>query len=128
MQKVEFIPARFLPIMEQTIKQVPTGKTKTGFVGQEKEVTEDKVEWIQTGWSDSLIDGEKLAKDLEKTVSKLNKDGYEVISVVPITSGNYHYNDQDVSKFNLDNAPFKEGYGYGYSFTSGLIITASKAP
>lgn len=126
MQKVEFIPARFMPIMEKKIRKVPTGEKKIGFWGKEKEVVENKVEWVRTGWSDSIVDGERLAEDLATTISKLNEEGYQILSVVPITSGAYNYNDQDVSKLNLDNAYLKAGYGYGYSFTSGLMVTATK--
>lgn len=72
---------------------------KTGFFGGDKPT--DK------------IDAEKLNNDLQLEVSQLNADGYKVLSITPITSGN-------------DNFRNGVGYGYGYGYTDGLIILAEK--
>lgn len=72
---------------------------KTGFFGSDKPT--DK------------IDAEKLNNDLQFAVSQLNADGYKVLSITSITSGN-------------DNFRNGVGYGYGYGYTEGLIILAEK--
>lgn len=59
----------------------------------------------------SEIDGEKLSKLIEKEVSKLNKEGYKVVSVTPITSGNYGLCGEIL---------------YGCSYTEGIIIVGEK--
>lgn len=71
-------------------------------------------------WSDCLIDGERLANDINIALEKLELAGYELSSINPITSGQYKYDNSTI-----DNASF--GYGYGYSFTEGVIISAKKS-
>ena len=73
--------------------------------------------------------GRKLAEDIAKCCDELLKDGYEVFSVFPLTSGRtaevaveaggttYNtYRGQD-GKPHLDT-------GVGYSVTDGVIVTA----
>jgi hypothetical protein len=38
-----------------------------------------------------LIDGERLARDISDAVGALNDEGYEVISVTSVTSGEYNF-------------------------------------
>jgi hypothetical protein len=54
-------------------------------------VTQKVTEWKQTGYSDRLIDGERLARDISDAVGALNDEGYEVISVTSATSGEYNF-------------------------------------
>ncbi len=91
MNKVVFVPAHFQPLGENKTVKVPTGEKKQGFFGGEKDVTRKETQWVQTGWSDCLIDGQRLAKDLAQMVSALNNEGYEVVSVTPVTSGAYDW-------------------------------------
>jgi hypothetical protein len=75
------------------------------------------------GRSDCQIDLVQL-EELNTAIKELNTDGYEVVSVTPITSGQYD------SHFSEGNGFKKKGmkgsYGYGYSYTEGLIITAKR--
>jgi hypothetical protein len=64
-------------------------------------------------YSDCAIDSELLSHDTERELQNLSDNGYEIISVTPITSGNY-----------LSGA---NGWGVGYSFTDGVMISAKKA-
>jgi len=59
-------------------------------------------------WSDSEVDGESLNNDIGQAVRQLNIDGYEVLSMMPVTSGRF----QDDS--------------YGFSYTEGVTIVAKK--
>ncbi|ODP96997.1 hypothetical protein BGL48_15610 [Salinivibrio sp. SS3] len=126
MNKVVYVPAFFEPVGKNKTVKVSTGEKKKGFFGGEKGVTRKETQWEQTGWSDCRIDGERLANDLAEIVSGLNSEGYEIVSVTPVTSGSYDW------KYELKSGGYQSsgyggyGYGYGYSFTNSLIVTAKK--
>jgi hypothetical protein len=61
-----------------------------------------------------LIDGEKLSRHLEDYLNELEYQGYTIVDIVPVISGN-------------DNYRNGIGYGYAYSFTDGVIIVAKKS-
>ena len=119
------MPSYFKPIGKEVTKKVPTGEKKTGLFGGEKDVTKTVRVWQQTGYSDRWIDGERLANDIAEAVSRLNDEGFEVVSLTPITSGEYKYqwNQQDGGD-NWGGSGY--GYGYGYSYTEGVTIVAKK--
>jgi len=124
MNKVIHIPAFFEPIGEQKTIKVPTGEKKKGFFGGEKDVTRKETKWEQTGWSDCNVDSVRLASDLDIEVKKLNRDGFEIISITPITSGSYDWN-YKVSSGGYEGKGYGGyGYGYGFSYTNSLIIIA----
>lgn len=133
--KVVYINAYFKPVGKYVTVNVPTGETKKGFFGGEKPVCAKQQQWQQTGWSDCLIDGVRLSKDIAGAVDSLNQDGFEVVSVTPITSGAYCY---QYSAQGITSSPRilletekvsgggSYGYGYGYSFTEGVTLIARK--
>jgi len=104
-------------------KKVPTGEKKKGLFGGEKDVTKKVTEWESTGYSNTEIDGARLAQDIEKAVHQLNSDGYEVVSVSEVTSGRYNRSYQIKG---INNGGGGYGYGYGYSITEGVTIIARK--
>ncbi len=135
MEKVVLIKSYFAPIEKEVTVKVPTGETKKGFFGKEKEVTRKEKQWEQVGYSDCIIDSKRLAKDLQEAVNELNNDGYRIKTIVPITSGDYSYKfkDQNISSSKRILSETEKvsggssyGYGYGYSYTSSLIIIAEK--
>lgn len=117
--------AFFKPLGKHVTKKVPTGEKKKGFFGGEKDVTEKVTEWEQTGRSNKQIDGERLSNDIAEAVNTLNQDDYEVVSITPITSGEYdgHYAQQ---KGGQGWGGSGYGLGYGYSYTEGVTIIAKK--
>jgi len=119
MNKVVFVQAYFAPIGKEQIIKVPTGEKKKGFLGGESDVTRDEKKWVQTGFSDKQIDTGRLTKDLQEAINLLNKDGWEVVSVTEVTSGNYSWSWAGVNQGAY-------GYGYGYSYTDGLMVVAHK--
>lgn len=119
MNKVVFVQAYFAPVGKEQNVKVPTGEKKTGFFGGETDVTRTEKKWVQTGFSDRQIDTIRLTKDLQEAIDRLNKDGYEVVSVNEVTSGNYNW--QANTSVNTSY-----GYGYGYSYTDGLMVVARK--
>ena len=133
MTKVVFIKSYFRPVGKEETIEVPTGEIKTGFFGGEKKVTRKEKQWKQTGWSDSEIDGEKLASDLKSVTNELKEQGYKITSITPVLSGAYNYK---FSSRGISSSPrlFSEteavsgggsyGFGYGYSYTEGLIVVA----
>jgi hypothetical protein len=58
-------------------------------------------------------DGERLQRDLQKAIDRLNAERYEVVTIVPIESGLGAY--------------ISSGGGAGYSYTEGLIIVVRTA-
>ena len=126
MNKVVYVKAKFKPIGKEVTIKVPTGETKKGLFGGEKEVTVKKQEWQQTGWSDREIDGARLSEDIDQAVTKLNQEGYEVVTIQPITSGAYNYTWGEYSRGTMNAPSTCYSYGYGYSFTEGVTIIAKK--
>ena len=119
MNKVVFVKAYFVPVGEYRTVKVPTGEKKKGFLGGESDVTRDERKWVQTGFSDCMIDTGRLTKDLEEAIIQLNKDGYEVVTVTQVISGDYSWKTQSMNQGGA-------GYGYGYSYTDGLMVVARK--
>lgn len=125
MNKVIYVPSFFKPIGKKVKKEVATGEKKKGFFGGEKDVTTKVEEWQQTGYSDRYIDGERLASDIAKAVSELNNDGFEVVSITPVTSGDYNYQWAH-QKGGQHWGGSGYGFGYGYSYTEGMTIVAKE--
>lgn len=119
MDKVVYVKARFKAVGKYETVKIPTGEKKAGLFGGEKDVTREEKKWVQTGFSDREIDGELLAQDVQKEVEELNRDGYQVVAISEIISGQYDWKLQSVNQGGY-------GYGYGYSYTEGLIIVARK--
>lgn len=135
MNKVIYVNAYFKPVGKTVTVKVPTGEKKKGFFGGEKEVLSQETRWEQTGWSDREIDGKRLSEDIAEAISSLNKDGYEVVAVLPVISGNYFYkyNAQGVtsskrilSETEKVSGGASYGFGYGYSYTEGVSIIARR--
>ena len=126
MNKVVHVPAYFAPVGENRTVKVPTGETKKGLFGGEKEVMKKEKQWVQTGYSDCEVDSERLADDLERSIADLNSSGYEVVSVTPVTSGSYEWKYNVSSGGTNGNGYGGYGYGYGYSYTNSLIVVAKK--
>ncbi len=123
-----FVKANFKPIGKNIAKKVPTGETKKGLFGGDKEVMKEVTEFQQTGYSDSEIDGRRLTEDIQSATEKLESDGYEIVSIMPITSGNHFY-EWKANGARMDNhcsGGGGYGYGYGYSYTEGVTIIARK--
>jgi hypothetical protein len=135
MDKVVYIKAYFRPIGKEVTVNVPTGETKKGLLGGEKQVTRKEKQWKATGWSDCEIDGERLAEDLQKSIEVLNRDGFSIKSITPVLSGAYNYKYQAkgitssprlLTETEAVKGGASYGYGYGYSYTESLIIHAEK--
>ncbi len=130
MNKVTYVPAYFIPTGKEKTVKIPTGEKTKGLFG-EKDITRKEKVFQQTGWSDTQIDAKRLAEDLDKAISELNANGYEIISVTPIISGKYQF-EKDYKKGEVGFTESKGGwgygwgYGYGYSYTDSLIVVAKK--
>lgn len=107
MNKAVFVKAHFKPEGKEETVTVETGEKKKGAFGfGERPVKKQEKQWVQTGYSDSRIDGKRLAENLQTTLDRLNADGYEVVSAVQVVSGH-------------------RGSQNGWSYTEGLISTGS---
>lgn len=134
MNKVVFVKARFKPKYGHVDATVQPNEQKKGLFVRRKEQPKEEIKPLQhVGWSDCEIDGVRLAEDLALAVEGLNNEGYEIVSITPITSGNYRYeyNTEGVaSAFSLLTGTEKVSgglnysYGYGYSYTEGMLILA----
>jgi hypothetical protein len=119
--RVVYVPACWAPTGKYRTVKVPTGEKTTGLFGGTKDVTRKEERFVQTGSSDCDIDAERLADDIAKAVAELNREGYEVVAVTPLTSGD-HFAETKWGWTGNGGV----GYGYGYSFTKGVVITARK--
>jgi len=135
LDKVVYVKAYFLPIGKEVTVKVPTGETKKGLLGGQKQVMRKEKQWKQIGWSDCEIDSERLANDLQKAIESLNQEGYLVKSITPVISGayNYQYKAEGITSSprilgdtEAVRGGASYGYGYGYSYTDSLIIHATK--
>ncbi len=149
MEKVVFVKAHFRPRYKQVTVQVPTGETKKGLFGGEKQVMRKEVQRQETSeLSDREIDGEMLAQDLQSAIDALNAEGFSVKTLTAVVSGAYDHKvsaepvasktewhqvqvigpANTSSRFPVEkiSGGGSYGYGYGYSYTDGLIIVASK--
>lgn len=117
--KVVYVPSFFKPITKIIKKKVVTGEKTKGLFGVEKDVKKEITELKQVGVSNKHIDSLRLSKDINVAIQKLNTDGYEVVSIIPITSGNYDFK----WSTSLERS---YGYGYGYSYTDSIIIIGQK--
>ena len=133
--RIVYVKACFKAVGKNITRHVPTGEKKKGLFGGEKDITREETRWEQTGWSDREIDGERLATDVANTVAQLNQNGYEVVTIFPVISGNYFYKYQSqgissskriMSETEQVSGGASYGYGYGYSYTEGVTIIVRK--
>ena len=60
--------------------------------------------------------GEKVKTgDISKTLDKYSQEGWELVSIIPMTSGKTH-----------TEGIYDGGAGWGYGYTSWLMITFSR--
>jgi len=137
MVKTVFVQAFGEPVFGHDYKtvKVPTGEKKRSIFGDEKEITKKEYRRVQTGTSDSQIDGVRLANDIDAATTALQNEGYEVLTITPVMSGKYAYH---VEPGSIESSVgfLRDGYkvsgkgswayGYGYSYTEGVLITARK--
>lgn len=57
------------------------------------------------------VNDEELALNIENSCNDLISNGYTIVSITPITSGGNNFKNG-------------VGYGYGFSYTSSVIISA----
>lgn len=127
MNKVVYVNAHVKPTGKMVKVKVPTGETKKSIFGRDKSVTIKQEQWEQTGWSDREIDGQRLTNDIAAVAQTLNNDGYNILSIMPVTSGAYNSDREYQTDASLQ-AGWGYGYGYGYSYTEGVVIIACKNP
>lgn len=76
-------------------------------------------------YSTCKVDSDRLNADLQLAIEKLNLDGYRVVQITPVTSGDFAFKDHFSDPHLLGNGVTTEGgYGYGFSYTDSLIILA----
>jgi len=67
------------------------------------------------------VDGQRLAKDIDAQVRRLDDEGFRVVAVTPVISGDYSYEHDETASGDCCSG---WGYGYGFSFTEGVVIVA----
>ncbi|HFT3112826.1 TPA: hypothetical protein ACH3IE_004993 [Salmonella enterica subsp. enterica serovar Paratyphi B] len=125
MNKTVYVPSYFQPVYKEVTVKVPTGKTRRflGIIDFEEKI--NKKEIVQKGWSDCQIDAERLSEDVNNTINNLNDNGFEVISITPVTSG-YWGAKYDSGSITNGTGRGGYGYGYGYSYIEGVLILAKQ--
>lgn len=119
MNKVIYVKAPFKKVDNPDVASLaPKGKTQKSLLFGEKDIN-----WEKTGYSDCEIDGKRFSLEIENAINYLNSEGYEVVTVVPIISGN-HFHYPAVHQPVYSHSGF--GLGFGYSFTEGVTIIGKK--
>ena len=78
-------------------------------------------------YSTCKIDIERLDTDLQQAIASLNQQGYKVMQITPVLSGDFAFKDHFSDPHLLGNGVSTEGgYGYGFSYTDSLIILAEQ--
>lgn len=76
-------------------------------------------------YSTCKVDSDRLDADLRQTIESLNQDGYKVVQITPVISGDFAFKDHFSDPHLLGNGVTTEGgYGYGFSYTDSLVILA----
>ncbi|EZH73655.1 hypothetical protein ATO12_17110 [Aquimarina atlantica] len=77
----------------------------------------NKTEFIKAKIEDDTLHykSEKVFEEVSKVIERNNIDGYKVVSVTPLISGYNNHSDDE-----------NQSYGYGFSYTSGVIIVFEK--
>ena len=84
-------------------------ETRTTGMFRKEKVVNKRVDY-------TLIDVEALTVQIEDACNELDREGYRIVSVVPITTGRF-------ATGNFDESP-RAGYGYGFGRTKGVVILA----
>ena len=125
--KTVSIRANMAPVMKEVTKNRQIGtktikKTKGVFKKEEYEeeqpIFENYKEMVPTGeYSDTSINIEEFSEMIMKVCNDLHSEGYDVINMSDIIDGRYQWDTIHIlSEFT--------GYGFGYSVTDGMIVTA----
>ncbi|WP_299808516.1 hypothetical protein [uncultured Shewanella sp.] len=78
-------------------------------------------------YSTCKIDNQRLNTDLQLAIESLNNDGYKVVQITPVLSGDFAFEDHFSDPHLLGNGVTTSGgYGYGFSYTDSLIILAEQ--
>ena len=102
-----------------------TGETKKGFFGGEKAVTVKKRRWVVLNEdSEDSIDGARLSRDTEKVLNQLESEGFDVLNITPVISGQYSWTRYD--KSTPQSGAADTCASWGYSVTEGVMVTAKK--
>jgi hypothetical protein len=135
MEKIEIVKTHFVKKYKKVPKRINTGKKKKLLFGRTEDIYETIEEDVEDGYSDSIIDSNRLSEDLNKLITKLNEDGFEVVNITPIISGNYQYKWQAqgitsskrlLSETEKVQGGASYGFGYGFSYTDSLLVHAKK--
>lgn len=107
------------------LKEVPKGLLRKKILEEVPVFEEQKIS-VCTSHADKQIDGKEFNKIIEETVSQLDMEGFDIISITPVISGQYDCYDGGV-KTGINDAALghsSTGYGYGFSYTEGVSILA----
>lgn len=90
-----------------------------------------KTYWIEAHsvhQQDHMVDGARLARDTQRVLDELSRDGYEMVSVTPIQSGRWSVQQYDSRTtkgvFPSPTISPDTCASYGYSMTEGLLVVA----
>ncbi|ACJ27906.1 Conserved hypothetical protein [Shewanella piezotolerans WP3] len=94
---------------------------------QRQQMWEAKPKTTEWEYSSCKVDSQRLNNDLQQAIESLNAQGFRVVQITPITSGDFHFSDHLSDPHLLGNGVTTEGgYGYGFSYTDSLVILAEQ--
>lgn len=104
------------------IEKKRKGFFNSEFIDVEVPVYEQHQEFVPDGtFSETEIDYADLTDRMEALLNKIDLEGYDVISIMPVTHGHY-----DWGKFCSGVNSAATCYSYGYGYTGGVVITAQR--
>ena len=110
-QKVVFVKSYFAKIATDKGEQMWAAKPKTS----------------EFEYSTCKIDSERLNNELQQAITTLNQQGFKVVQITPVTSGDFAFKEHFSDPHLLGNGVSTEGgYGYGFSYTDSLIVLAEQ--
>lgn len=80
----------------------------------------------QVGPTETRVDGPGLASAVQEALAALASDGYTLHTITPLQSGAYGYESDFRQHFETWFSA-GAGYGYGTSYTEGILIVAQRA-
>jgi hypothetical protein len=115
MYKTIFVSSKFKKTQERFSEN--KGQSESLWLGK-SDIPKDDIKYEPNHkYSDCLVDGHRLSVETGEAIKKLGEEGFRVVNISPITSGSYEV---------FSGLAANSSFGYGFSYTEGVLICAEK--
>ena len=92
----------------------------------EKPIYETDRQWVSSGKrSDVQIDADDLGIKIAQACNDLDKEGYDVVEMIPVLRGNYQYQ-KDQGILQKGTGSIGQSISFGYSLTDAVTVIAKR--